>query len=37
MKLATTKDVEIAGVKINAGEKIVMWYLSGNRDETVMP
>lgn len=26
-------DTELRGQKIKAGEKVVMWYLSGNRDE----
>jgi cytochrome P450 len=30
-----TRDVEIAGTKIRAGDKVVMWYLSANRDEDV--
>ncbi len=30
-----TSDTEIRGVKIAAGEKVVMWYNSGNRDEDV--
>ena len=30
-----TRDTEIRGVKIKAGEKIVMWYNSGNRDEEI--
>ena len=29
-------DTEIAGVKIPAGEKVLMWYVSGNRDETAI-
>jgi cytochrome P450 len=28
-----TRDTEIAGQKIAAGEKVVMWYSSANRDE----
>ena len=32
-----TEDTEIAGVPIAKGEKVVMWYCSGNRDETVFP
>jgi cytochrome P450 len=31
----TTRDTEIGGQKIGAGEKVVLWYCSGNRDETV--
>jgi cytochrome P450 len=30
-----TRDTEIGGQKIREGEKVVMWYCSGNRDETV--
>lgn len=30
-----TKDVEIHGRKITAGAKVVTWFASGNRDETV--
>ena len=29
-----TKDTELAGQPIKAGEKVVMWYVSSNRDET---
>ncbi len=30
-----TEDTEIAGQPIAAGQKVVMWYASGNRDERV--
>ena len=30
-----TKDVEIRGVPIHAGETLAMWYPSANRDEDV--
>jgi cytochrome P450 len=30
-----TRDTEIRGVKIKQGEKVVMWYNSGNRDEEI--
>lgn len=30
-----TRDTEIRGQKIGAGEKVVMWYNSANRDEAV--
>ncbi|WP_354700820.1 Methyl-branched lipid omega-hydroxylase [Paraconexibacter sp. AEG42_29] len=30
-------DTTIGGVDIKAGEKLVMWYCSGNRDEDVFP
>jgi len=29
-----TKDTELNGQKIRAGDKVVMWYVSSNRDET---
>jgi cytochrome P450 len=29
-----TRDTELHGQKIKAGEKVVMWYASSNRDET---
>jgi cholest-4-en-3-one 26-monooxygenase len=29
-----TKDTELAGQQIKAGDKVVMWYASSNRDET---
>lgn len=32
-----TKDTNIRGQDIKAGDKIVMWYGSGNRDEEVFP
>jgi cytochrome P450 len=30
-----TRDTELAGQPIREGEKVVMWYVSSNRDETV--
>ena len=30
-----TRDTELAGQKIREGEKVVMWYVSSNRDESV--
>ena len=35
MRRTAAIDVEIAGQKIAAGDKVVMWYGSGNRDETI--
>jgi cytochrome P450 len=29
-----TRDVELGGTTIRAGEKVIMWYVSSNRDET---
>jgi cytochrome P450 len=36
MRRTATQDFEIGGKTIKAGEKVVMWYVSGNRDETVI-
>tara|TARA_R110002096_G_scaffold29704_10_gene89398 strand:+ start:5306 stop:6565 length:1260 start_codon:yes stop_codon:yes gene_type:complete len=33
MKRTALEDIEIRGQKIRAGDKVVMWYVSGNRDE----
>lgn len=33
MRRTTTQETEVAGTKIGAGEKVVMWYASANRDE----
>jgi cytochrome P450 len=35
MRRTTTKDVEINGTVIPEGERVLMWYASGNRDESV--
>ncbi len=29
-----TKDVELGGARIREGEKVILWYVSSNRDET---
>ncbi len=34
MRRTPLADVEIGGKTIRKGEKIAMWYVSGNRDET---
>jgi cytochrome P450 len=36
MSRIATRDVEIGGKTIKAGERVVMWYISGNRDESVI-
>ena len=36
MRRTAKQDFDIAGKTIKAGEKVAMWYLSGNRDETVI-
>ncbi|HSG90948.1 MAG TPA: cytochrome P450 [Pseudomonadales bacterium] len=33
MRRTATKDVEFQGQQIREGDKVVMWYVSGNRDE----
>ena len=33
----TTRDVTIGGQQIRAGEKVILWYNSANRDEAVFP
>ena len=35
MSRAVTADVEVGGVKMRAGERVLMWYASANRDEDV--
>jgi cytochrome P450 len=33
MRRTATRDTELRGQSIKAGDKVVMWYVSGNRDE----
>ncbi|MDC0067334.1 cytochrome P450 [Gammaproteobacteria bacterium] len=35
MRRTALADIELGGKKIKEGDKVVMWYLSGNRDESV--
>ncbi|HET6473522.1 MAG TPA: cytochrome P450 [Pseudomonadales bacterium] len=35
MRRTAVRDAELAGKRIREGDKVIMWYLSGNRDETV--
>ncbi|MBI1252723.1 MAG: cytochrome P450 [Hyphomonas sp.] len=37
MRRTAVQDVELGGKTIRKGDKVVMWYLSANRDETVFP
>jgi cytochrome P450 len=37
MSREATEDVEIRGQQIKAGQKVIMWYPSANRDEDVFP
>ncbi len=36
MRRTATRDTELGGKQIKKGEKVVMWYVSGNRDDTVI-
>jgi cytochrome P450 len=36
MRRTATEDIEFGGKTIRKGDKVVMWYVSGNRDETVI-
>ncbi len=37
MRRTALEDTELGGKLIQEGDKVVMWYLSGNRDESVFP
>jgi cytochrome P450 len=37
MRRTLKRDFEFAGRQMKAGEKVVLWYISGNRDETAHP
>jgi cytochrome P450 len=36
MRRTATQDTELAGKQIKQGDKVVMWYVSGNRDDTAI-
>ena len=36
MRRTVIQDTELGGKKIKAGDKVIMWYVSGNRDEEVI-
>jgi len=36
MRRTATRDVQIGGKTIREGDKVAMWYVSGNRDEAVI-
>ncbi len=36
MSRVATRDVELGGKTIKKGDRVVMWYISGNRDEQVI-
>jgi len=37
MRRTATQDTELCGKQIKKGDKIVMWYVSANRDESAIP
>jgi len=37
MRRTALQDTELGGKQIKKGDKVVMWYLSGNRDEEAIP
>ena len=36
MRRVATRDIEIGSKTVKKGDLVVMWYISGNRDETVI-
>src|SRR5580692_3088104 len=36
MRRTAVEDTELGGKRIKAGDKVAMWYLSGNRDEEII-
>jgi len=36
MRRTATRDAELGGKTVRRGDKVVMWYVSGNRDETAI-
>jgi cytochrome P450 len=37
MRRTATRDVELGGASIRSGDKVAIWFPSGNRDESVIP
>jgi cytochrome P450 len=37
MRRTATRDTELGGKRIAKGDRVVMWYVSANRDETAIP
>jgi len=36
MRRVATQDTELDGKLISKGDKVVMWYVSGNRDDEII-
>ncbi len=37
MRRTATQDADLFGQQVKAGDKLALWYISGNRDESVFP
>ena len=37
MRRTAARDTELGGARIKEGDKVILWYVSGNRDETEFP
>ncbi len=37
MRRTCTQDTELGGQKLSKGDKVIMWYISANRDESIFP
>ncbi len=37
MRRTANQDTEIAGTPVKKGDKVILWYMAGNRDESVFP
>jgi cytochrome P450 len=37
MRRTATRDIELGGKAIKKGDRVIMWYVSGNRDDEVIP
>ena len=37
MRRTATRDTELGGARIKEGDKVILWYVSGNRDGTEFP
>jgi cytochrome P450 len=37
MRRTATRDAELGGQRVREGDKLALWYISGNRDDSVIP